>query len=320
LWKKEDPNLKIDRDRMPDYEKYLVRKPIYELCSGIKNRQSPVMTYMSRAQVPDADCYLAFGWIYGLPEPNPHIPEHVHDFDEIIIHIGGSPYASRDLGAEIEFYIGGQPITFNTTTSIFIPKGIPHGPLTWRKFTKPHIQMVIMLGTGNDELSINRRDTGAVPSVTPRKNSDTDFEEYVVRTPIREVGRGVKNRQMPTMTYMNRHLVLGVNYYLECGWIYGMPEPNPHVFEHIHNYNELVIHFGSDPDHPEELGGEIEYCINGQPLTFSTTSGLFIPKGVKHGPLTWQKYVRPHVEMTLIMGAGTFREVWSADAFGGHKK
>jgi len=305
---------------MPDYEKYLVRKPIYELCSGIKNRQSPVMTYMSRAQVPDADCYLAFGWIYGLPEPNPHIPEHVHDFDEIIIHIGGSPYASRDLGAEIEFYIGGQPITFNTTTSIFIPKGIPHGPLTWRKFTKPHIQMVIMLGTGNDELSINRRDTGAVPSVTPRKNSDTDFEEYVVRTPIREVGRGVKNRQMPTMTYMNRHLVLGVNYYLECGWIYGMPEPNPHVFEHIHNYNELVIHFGSDPDHPEELGGEIEYCINGQPLTFSTTSGLFIPKGVKHGPLTWQKYVRPHVEMTLIMGAGTFREVWSADAFGGHKK
>ena len=135
---------------MIDYEKYLVRKPIYESCSGVKNRQSPAMTYMSRAQVPEVDCYLEFGWIYGLPEPNPHISEHVHDFDEIIMHFGGGPYTSRDLGAEIEFYIGGQPITFNTTTSAFIPRGVPHGPLTWKKFARPHVQMVIMLGTGND--------------------------------------------------------------------------------------------------------------------------------------------------------------------------
>jgi len=305
---------------MIDYEKYLVRKPIYESCSGVKNRQSPAMTYMSRAQVPEVDCYLEFGWIYGLPEPNPHVSEHVHDFDEIIMHFGGDPYTSRDLGAEIEFYIGGQPITFNTTTSAFIPRGVPHGPLTWRKFAKPHVQMVIILGTGNKGPSISQRNHGAAQVGLPRKISDTDYEEYVVRTPVREVGRGVKNRQMPTMTYMNRHLVLGANYYLECGWIYGMPEPNPHVFEHVHNYNEVVIHFGSDPDHPEDLGGEIEYCVNAQPLTFSTTSGLFIPKGVKHGPLTWNKYFRPHLEMTLIMGDGTFKEVWSAETFGGHKK
>ncbi len=82
---------------MTDYEKYLVRKPIYESCSGVKNRQSPAMTYMSRALVPEADCYVAFGWIYGLPEPNPHVAEHIHDTDEIIMHFGGSPYASRDL-------------------------------------------------------------------------------------------------------------------------------------------------------------------------------------------------------------------------------
>ncbi|MEE8419276.1 MAG: hypothetical protein V3S02_04095 [Dehalococcoidales bacterium] len=289
-----------------DIEKYLVGKPVYESGSEADNQQGPAMTYMSPAQVPEADCRLEFKWIYGPPEPAPQNLEHVHDNDEIIFHFGGGPHTSRDLGAEIEFYIGGQLITFNTTSLVFIPAGVPHGPINWRKFTRPHIQMAITLGP--------------TPDGSPRNTSNRDSEEYIVRTPIREVGRGVKNRQMPTMTYLNRHLVLGANYYLECGWIYGMPEPNPHVFEHVHNYNELVFHFGSDPDRPEYLGGEIEYCIEGQPLTISTTSGLFMPKGIKHGPLTWKKYTRPHVEMTLIMGAGTFKEVWSAEAFGGHKE
>lgn len=303
-----------------DYEKYLVSKPIYKPCSGTENRPGLMMTYMSRALVPEASCYLELGWKNGLPKPNSPITEHVHDYDEIIMHLGGDSNTPRDLGAEIELYIGDQPITFNTTTLVFIPKGVPHGPVTLKNFTRPHIQITIMPGTGNYEQNNIKSDSGSDPVAPPGKTSHIDYEEYVVRTPVREVGRGVKNRQMPTMTYLSRHLVLGVNNYLECGWIYGMPEPNPHVFEHSHNYDELVIHIGSDPDRPEDLGGEIEYCVNGQSLTFNTTSGLFIPKGLKHGPLTWKKYTRPHIEMTLIMGAGTFREVWSAGAFDNNKK
>ena len=129
------------------YEKYAVRKPIYEAGPGIKNRQSPTMTFMSSKQVPEANYYIELGWIYGIPEPNPHIHEHVHDYDEIVLHWGGNPDIPQVLGGEIEFYIGGQPITFNTTTGIFIPAGTPHGPLTWKKFEFPHIEMAMMLGT-----------------------------------------------------------------------------------------------------------------------------------------------------------------------------
>ena len=32
-----------------DYEKYLVRKPLYEAFGGTKNRQSPTMTMMSNS-------------------------------------------------------------------------------------------------------------------------------------------------------------------------------------------------------------------------------------------------------------------------------
>ena len=109
------------------YEKYVVRKPIYEAVTGVKNRQSPSMTFMSRQQVPEVNSYIELGWIYGIPRPNPYVHEHVHDYDEIILHWGGRYETPQDLGAEIEFYIGGQPITTlisrapaNKATEIFV--------------------------------------------------------------------------------------------------------------------------------------------------------------------------------------------------------
>jgi hypothetical protein len=41
-----------------------------------------------------------------------------------------------------------------------------------------------------------------------------------------------------------------------------------------------------------------------------------VPKGVKHGPLVWKKYRRPHLELTIMIGAGSLAE---ADP-GGHRK
>jgi hypothetical protein len=132
-----------------DYEKYLVRKPLYEAFGGTKNRQSPTMTMMSNKQVPGSNYYMEPGWIYGIPDPNPSLHEHVHDFDEIVMHMGGDYRTPQVLGGEVEFYVGGQPITFNTPTAFCIPKGTPHGPVIWKKFQFPHLQMAIMCGTGS---------------------------------------------------------------------------------------------------------------------------------------------------------------------------
>ena len=128
--------------------KYIIRKPVYEESDlSIKNCQSPPMTFINNSQIPGVNNHLQLGWIYGVPEPNPCISEHVHDYDQIQIFWGSDSQTPQDLGGEIEYYIGGQPVTFNTTTGIFIPKGTPHGPVTWEKFRYPHIQMVLTLGT-----------------------------------------------------------------------------------------------------------------------------------------------------------------------------
>jgi hypothetical protein len=70
------------------------------------------------------------------------------------------------------------------------------------------------------------------------------------------------------MTFMSNILVPGANTYLEFSWIWGMPDPDPAFFEHVHDdSNELVFHIGGDPDNPESLGAEIEIYLDKRPFT-----------------------------------------------------
>ena len=140
--------------------------------------------------------------------------------------------------------------------------------------------------------------------------AEENYSRLLVTKPIYEVGEEVEGRQSPSMTLMSNALVPGCNVYLEVGWIWEMPRPNPHVHEHKHNFDEIVLHLGNDPYNSEDLGGEIEFCVEGQPLTFNKSSALFLPAGTKHGPLTWKKFTRPHMEMAIMIGTGNYKEGW----------
>jgi len=143
--------------------------------------------------------------------------------------------------------------------------------------------------------------------------------------PTRYVASGPAYEIVPTfetlgrihpMTLLSNNLIPGADTYVEMGWIVGMPDPNPHIGEHVHDYDEIVLHFGTDPDDQEDLGAEIEFVVDGTPHLITKSSSVFIPKGVRHGPLTWKSFRRPHVEMTIMLGAGSLSD---ADP-GGHRK
>jgi hypothetical protein len=144
-----------------------------------------------------------------------------------------------------------------------------------------------------------------------------DVSKYVVAKPAYEViPKDVVKNRIPAMTLMSGNLVPGSKMYIETGWVLGMPDPNPHIGEHTHDFDEIVIHLGMDPQNPEDLGGEIEIMMDGKPITINSTSAIYVPKGVKHGPLTWKKFEKPHLEFTIMIGASTLAE---ADP-GGHEK
>ncbi len=299
------------------YEKYMIKEPITQSQPdlNVRNRTFPPLIYLSSAQIPGIKYNIEFGWVWGMPQPNPYLDERVGEFDEILLNIGGDCYNPEELGADIEYSVGGQIFSINSTSAIFIPKGVRHGPLKYKEFRHPHVRVSILLGTGERKYNLAQ-------ILTPGTQSDTeiDYEKYLVRKPAYEViaSTSVKNRQEPaSMTFMNKNLVPECNVYVEGGWVFGMPDPNPHIFEHVHrNFEELVLHFGTDYQRPEELGAEIDFTLGGQSLKLDKTALVFVPKGISHGPLIWKKYTAPHLEMAIVPGATSLAE---ADP-GGHQE
>ncbi len=300
-----------------NFEKFAVRRPIREADhSEVKGRQWSPMVFMSSKQVPGADVHVELGWIYGIREGGPQAAEQVLDHDQILVHIGMDYETPQVLGATVETYLGGQPIVFNTTTAVFVPKGTPFGPLTLKEFHRPHLQVSIVLGSGDPYAGLDRRGAGGVTGAFPGKTRAFDFEQYVVRSPMREAGPeyAVTGRQIPSMTYMSRTQVNVANNYLEFGWIWDVPSRPIPKMRHD-NYAELVLHIGNDSDDAEDLGATMQFGIGDDPLEFDTTHCAYIPKGLNHGPLVWKEVRRPMIEMALMLGAGIWAEGWEGSFF-----
>jgi len=283
-----------------NYAKYLVDKPLEETKTKKDSAGLNILTYMSQAQVPESNQTIKLGWITHRP-PEAIVPEHTHTEDEIIILWGNNHEYPQVLGGEVEIVIGGQIVEFNTTAGIYIPAGLPHGPMTWKSFTSPHMLMSMMLAPD-----------ASGPGL---RQGTVDHEQYIIRSPMREAGAEfTAGRTAPTMTYMSGVQIPGVKAYIEFGWTFGMPKSQRTgnampVMAHD-SFEEIVLHIGGDPEDPLDLGGDLEFHVGGQPLAFNTTSALFIPRGVAHGPIKCLAYRKPHIVMAIMCGAGSVKEGW----------
>ena len=173
-----------------EYEKYAIRTPDMSLFPKVKGRE-PIMTYLNDKLFPGVPYHIDLSFITSVPEP--HIFEHAIDYDRIYIFWGTDHKNPQSLGATIECYIGGQRTEFSNTTSLFIPKGMKLGPVSWLKVNRPHIMMEFVLGTGDSSIITNSGmfDPKDTP---PEKTEEIDYEQFVIRSPMREAG---DSRQAP---------------------------------------------------------------------------------------------------------------------------
>jgi hypothetical protein len=87
-------------------------------------------------------------WLWQLTGDGPVSFEtaHSHDFDEIIGFAGSNRNHPRDLGGEIEFWMGGEAYTLTKTCLIFIPRGVTHSPVVLKRIDTP----IFMFEAGNN--------------------------------------------------------------------------------------------------------------------------------------------------------------------------
>jgi hypothetical protein len=114
------------------------------ITSAGKNRGGRVL-YLDNDVIPGA-FYMECVWAM----PRPALTEaeveaakkrgpgpHTHKYDEIIAFFGTNHEDPYDLGAEVELWLGDEQHIITKTCLVFIPAGLKHSPLVFRKVERP---------------------------------------------------------------------------------------------------------------------------------------------------------------------------------------
>ncbi|OGN99092.1 MAG: hypothetical protein A2Y58_03550 [Chloroflexi bacterium RBG_13_51_52] len=96
-------------------------------------------------------------------------------------------------------------------------------------------------------------------------------------------------------------------YYIH--WVPKVPQGLPGVSSweqmghgpHKHKYPEVVMHLGTDPDNPLDLGGEVEFCLGPEmeKHILTTSNMVYLPADFIHGPWIIRKVTRPFIMVTV---------------------
>ena len=117
-----------------------------------------------------------------------------------------------------------------------------------------------------------------------------------------DAGKSPDDVPIKRVIYMDDKVIPG-SFYVEAVWVVGSI-PRPHPLHHHDDHDEIVGFVGSNPDDPEDLGGEIDFEVDGDKMTITKTCFIHIPAGVKHGGLCFRKIDRPVFQIAMSrMGA-----------------
>ena len=143
------------------YEQYVVRTAMRPAETGDQGLAvfmtlPPLMFLNGDHPIQGSNQFMEAMWIWadGSTGTDPDRPPHAHDFDEVFLFLGSDCRNPEDLGADVEFILGtaddAETYTINTSSCIFIPKGLMHLPIYFRNVKRPFLMMVSGSNVGSE--------------------------------------------------------------------------------------------------------------------------------------------------------------------------
>jgi len=102
--------------------------------------------YVDDEVVPGSYYFMAAWWKKVTGKGSP-AEEHDHPFDEYLVFLGTNPEDPDDLCGEVELWIGGEKHILTKSCAIFVPAGLKHAPIYFRRVDRP----IWYLATGPTE-------------------------------------------------------------------------------------------------------------------------------------------------------------------------
>jgi hypothetical protein len=95
------------------------------------------------------------------------------------------------------------------------------------------------------------------------------------------------------MAYLDGKVIPGA-WNVICAWFWPRQEPLVVIPDpHHHDEHEVVCFYGSNPDDPFDLCGEVEFYMEGQKLTLTRSSLIYVPACMEHSPMILTRVDRP---------------------------
>lgn len=118
------------------------------------------------------------------------------------------------------------------------------------------------------------------------------------------------NERRPVMVRLEDSVVKGCNFYL-VHWVLPGQGPQEPSFAlghghppHIHKDAEILMHIGTDPNNPMDLGAEVELYMGPEleKHVITKTTAVYIPPNFIHCPWIIKKTIRPWIFIEVNQG------------------
>ena len=136
-------------------------------------------------------------------------------------------------------------------------------------------------------------------------NQGGEYGKYFVQSLQYPAGMGTPEFAEIYKKFANRILWMDGNvvpgaFQMNTAWYFAVPERDPIFTEHVHEYSELIGFYGSDPDDPYNLNGEIIFSINGEAHRLTRSTMIFLPANVAHNPMRIMRVDRPIFHFSIV--------------------
>lgn len=190
---------------------------------------------------------------------------------------GSDPRNPENLNAEIELSIENDKLVLTKTYIVFVPSGAAHGRLEIKMLKKPVFYYTCHINTDTYE------ETPAEATAAPGTYANNWIEKYApVDGKLPTAPPGLLTR----LLWIDGKRLKGAPYH-EAVWFHTVNHEGPAA--HTHDFDEILGFFGTNMEHPDELGAELSFSIDEEIITVTKSCLVYVPRGLKHSPITVPK-------------------------------
>jgi hypothetical protein len=209
-----------------------------------------------------------------------------HTSDELLMFIGSDPKDPENLNAEINLWIENDKLVLTKTCIVFVPAGAAHGRMEIKNIKKPVFCYTSHSSTDKYEA------ISAEATASPGTYANNWIEKYA---PVDGRLPSAPEGFLTLLLWIDGKKLRGAPY-LEAVWFNTANDEGPET--HSHDFDEFIGFFGTDIEHPEELGAELSFHIGDEVITLTKSCLVYIPRGLEHSPITVPKMDRPIIHFS----------------------